>query len=176
MLQLSVGGTTLLATLAASASYIAVPAAMRLSVPEADPTLSLAASLGVTFPFNILLGIPLYHRLAEHVDRLGGGDAPWTWNTASCSPSSPKRRSSTNSSARSSASVHTATPSPTLVGREVAASVTHGWDLSANIRIEVLCTADTAHAIAAALKARFYVNYAMILFIGDVEVLRPEKF
>lgn len=72
MLGLSLGGTVLLATLAASASYIAVPAAMRLSVPEANPTLSLAASLGVTFPFNILVGIPLYHRLAEHIHRLGG--------------------------------------------------------------------------------------------------------
>ena len=51
-----------------------------------------------------------------------------------------------------------------------------GWDLSANIRIEVVCTADTAHAIAAALRGRYYDNYAMILFIGDVEVLRPEKF
>ena len=72
MLGLSVGGTALLATLAASASYIAVPSAMRLAVPEANPTLSLAASLGVTFPFNILAGIPIYHRLAEHVHRLGG--------------------------------------------------------------------------------------------------------
>ena len=51
-----------------------------------------------------------------------------------------------------------------------------GWDLSANIRIEVVCSADTAHAIAAALKERYYDNYAMILFISDVEVLRPEKF
>lgn len=72
MLGLSVGGTVLLATLAASASYIAVPAAMRLSVPEANPTLSLAASLGVTFPFNILVGIPLYYQLAKHVHHLGG--------------------------------------------------------------------------------------------------------
>ena len=72
MLGLSVGGTVLLATLAASASYIAVPAAMRLSVPEANPALSLAAALGVTFPFNILAGIPLYHQLAEHIHRLGG--------------------------------------------------------------------------------------------------------
>ena len=71
MLELSVGGTALLATLAASASYIAVPAAMRMSVPEANPTLSLAASLGVTFPFNILVGIPLYHRFAEYIHRLG---------------------------------------------------------------------------------------------------------
>ena len=63
-LGLSVGGLTLLATLAASASYIAVPAAMRLAVPEANPALSLAAVLGVTFPFNILAGIPLYHWLA----------------------------------------------------------------------------------------------------------------
>ena len=63
-LGLSVGGLTLLATLAASASYIAVPAAMRLAVPEANPALSLGAVLGVTFPFNILAGIPLYHWLA----------------------------------------------------------------------------------------------------------------
>ena len=63
-LDLSVGGVTLLATLAASASYIAVPATMRLALPEANPVLSLAAVLGVTFPFNILVGIPLYHRLA----------------------------------------------------------------------------------------------------------------
>lgn len=63
-LKLSVGGTTLLATLAASASYIAVPAAMRLAIPEAKPGLSLAAVLGVTFPFNILVGIPLYYWLA----------------------------------------------------------------------------------------------------------------
>ena len=61
---LSIGGLTLLATLAASASYIAVPATMRLAVPEASPALSLAAVLGVTFPFNILAGIPLYHWLA----------------------------------------------------------------------------------------------------------------
>jgi hypothetical protein len=70
-LGLSVGGTTMLATLAASASYIAVPAAMRISVPEANPTLSLTASLGVTFPFNVLLGIPIYHALAEQMHSLG---------------------------------------------------------------------------------------------------------
>jgi len=63
-LGLSIGGTTLLATLSASASYIAVPAAMRISVPEANPTLSLTASLGITFPFNVVLGIPLYHQFA----------------------------------------------------------------------------------------------------------------
>ncbi len=70
--DLSTGGITLLAVLAASASYIAVPAAMRLALPEANPTLSLTASLGVTFPFNILVGIPLYHRLAETLSQLGG--------------------------------------------------------------------------------------------------------
>jgi hypothetical protein len=64
LLNLSVGGLTLLATLAASASYIAVPAAMRVAVPQANPALSLGVVLGVTFPFNILLGIELYHRLA----------------------------------------------------------------------------------------------------------------
>ena len=55
----------LLGTLAASASYIAAPAAMRIAVPEANPSYSLAASLGVTFPFNVVVGIPLYHRFAE---------------------------------------------------------------------------------------------------------------
>lgn len=64
-LGLSVGGVTVLATLAASGSYIAVPAAMRLALPEANPALSLTASLGITFPFNILVGIPLYLSLAE---------------------------------------------------------------------------------------------------------------
>lgn len=67
LLGLSVGGMTLLATLAASASYIAVPAAMRLAVPEASPALSLAAVLGVTFPLNILAGIPLYFWLASQI-------------------------------------------------------------------------------------------------------------
>ena len=61
---LSPGGAMLLGTLAASASYIAAPAAMRIAVPEANPSLSLAAALGVTFPFNIVFGIPMYHRLA----------------------------------------------------------------------------------------------------------------
>ena len=65
-LGLSPGGVTLLVVLAASASYIAVPAAMRLAVPEANPALSLAASLGITFPFNLLVGIPLYHQLATY--------------------------------------------------------------------------------------------------------------
>ena len=73
LLGFSVGGTALLATLAASASYIAVPAAMRISLPEANPTLSLSASLGVTFPFNVIVGIPLYHRLAEQLHGTAGG-------------------------------------------------------------------------------------------------------
>ena len=71
LLGLSTGGLTLLATLAASASYIAVPAAMRLAVPEARPALSLAAVLGVTFPLNILVGIPLYHQLALQLTGTG---------------------------------------------------------------------------------------------------------
>ena len=72
-LGLSVGGTAMLATLAASASYIAVPAAMRISVPEANPTLSLAAALGITFPFNVLVGIPIYHALAVWAHASAGG-------------------------------------------------------------------------------------------------------
>ena len=51
----------LLTVLAASASYIAVPAAMRLALPEANPSVYLAMSLAITFPFNLLIGIPLYH-------------------------------------------------------------------------------------------------------------------
>lgn len=68
---LSVGGTTMLAVLAGSASYIAAPAAMRIAVPEANPSLSLAASLGVTFPFNIIVGIPIYYSIAQWMHTLG---------------------------------------------------------------------------------------------------------
>jgi len=67
LLGLSVGGVTLLATLYASASYIAAPAAMRIAVPLANPALSIGASLGITFPFNLIVGIPLYHWLAEYL-------------------------------------------------------------------------------------------------------------
>jgi uncharacterized protein len=59
-LGLSAGGTALFLTLAASASYIAVPAAMRVALPEARPAIYLTLSLGVTFPFNLIVGIPLY--------------------------------------------------------------------------------------------------------------------
>lgn len=61
LFELTKGDAFLLALLSASASYIAVPAAMRLSVPEANPGLYLPLSLAVTFPFNISLGIPLYY-------------------------------------------------------------------------------------------------------------------
>jgi hypothetical protein len=64
IMGLSIGGTTLVAVLGASASYIAVPPAMRLAVPEANPSFYLTLSLGITFPFNVLVGIPLYHHLA----------------------------------------------------------------------------------------------------------------
>jgi len=65
LVGLSVGGTTVLATLAASASYIAAPAAMRIAVPEANPTFYLTASLGITFPFNLIFGIPIYYWMAS---------------------------------------------------------------------------------------------------------------
>jgi hypothetical protein len=58
------GSAAALGILAASASYIAVPAAMRLALPQADPGLYLAMSLAVTFPFNIVVGIPFYTFLA----------------------------------------------------------------------------------------------------------------
>ncbi|MEG1970869.1 MAG: sodium-dependent bicarbonate transport family permease [Burkholderiaceae bacterium] len=64
---LSQGGIALLATLAASASYIAAPTAMRIALPAANPALSIGVALGITFPFNITLGIPLYLSLARVV-------------------------------------------------------------------------------------------------------------
>ena len=67
MLGLSTGGTALMMVLAASASYIAVPAAMRVALPEANPSIYLTLSLGVTFPFNLTLGIPLYLAVARAV-------------------------------------------------------------------------------------------------------------
>ncbi len=64
LVGLSPGGATVLGAMAASASYIAAPAAVRIALPEANPSLYLTASLAVTFPFNLVLGIPLYHALA----------------------------------------------------------------------------------------------------------------
>lgn len=61
--EISKGDAFLLALLSGSASYIAVPAAMRLSVPQANPGIYLPLSLAITFPFNISIGIPLYYYL-----------------------------------------------------------------------------------------------------------------
>ncbi|MGQ9805862.1 MAG: sodium-dependent bicarbonate transport family permease [Chlorobiales bacterium] len=62
---LSVGGATIFAVLMASASYIAAPAACRVALPQASPTYYLTASLAITFPFNIIIGVPIYYKLAE---------------------------------------------------------------------------------------------------------------
>jgi hypothetical protein len=67
LIGLSIGSTAVLITLAASASYIAVPAAMRLALPAANPAIALTLSLGVTFPFNLLIGIPLYIAVASRI-------------------------------------------------------------------------------------------------------------
>jgi uncharacterized protein len=67
LLGLSVGGVAILATLAASASYIAAPTAMRIAVPQANAALSITVALGIAFPFNILVGIPLYIQLAQRL-------------------------------------------------------------------------------------------------------------
>lgn len=64
---LSLGGSTILGVLAASASYIAAPAAVRVALPEARPTYYLTAALAITFPFNILFGLPLYHLIASYL-------------------------------------------------------------------------------------------------------------
>lgn len=64
-LGMSSGNVALLMVLAASASYIAVPAVIRHAIPEANPSLYFGMSLGLTFPFNILIGIPLYVQVAQ---------------------------------------------------------------------------------------------------------------
>ena len=62
LLELPEGDALLLTILGASASYIAVPAAMRLALPQANPSTYLPMSLAVTVPFNLLIGIPVYHQ------------------------------------------------------------------------------------------------------------------
>ncbi|MBN8827387.1 MAG: sodium-dependent bicarbonate transport family permease [Sphingobacteriia bacterium] len=67
---LSLGGATLLGVMAASSSYIAVPAAMKASLPEANPSLPLISTLGINVPFNIVIGITLYYYLAEKLYKM----------------------------------------------------------------------------------------------------------
>ncbi|MFM8238953.1 MAG: sodium-dependent bicarbonate transport family permease, partial [Actinomycetota bacterium] len=64
---MSVGGAMVLGVLCASASYIAAPAAVRLALPEATPSITLVSSLGITFPFNLVVGIPVYLLMAQAV-------------------------------------------------------------------------------------------------------------
>jgi uncharacterized protein len=65
--QVSAGNGALLMILAASASYIAVPAVVRYAIPEANPSIYIGLSLGLTFPINILIGIPVYVAVATRV-------------------------------------------------------------------------------------------------------------
>ncbi|WZL73695.1 sodium-dependent bicarbonate transport family permease [Clostridiaceae bacterium 35-E11] len=67
---LSPGGATVFAALAAGASYITAPAVMRSTFPDANPSLGLGMSLGIIFPFNILIGIPLYYQIANIISKL----------------------------------------------------------------------------------------------------------
>lgn len=69
LIGLEAGSAAKLGILAASASYIAVPAVMRMSLPQADPGISLGMALAVTFPFNVTIGIPLYAALAAGLSR-----------------------------------------------------------------------------------------------------------
>lgn len=64
---LDLSETVILMTLFSSASYIAVPAAMKIAVPQADPTIYVTLPLGITFPFNLVVGIPLYYTAAKHL-------------------------------------------------------------------------------------------------------------
>jgi len=70
MIGLSIGGATILGVLCASASYIAAPAAVSVGLPEANAPLALMSSIGVTFPFNLLVGIPLYLEIAVRLSGL----------------------------------------------------------------------------------------------------------
>ena len=72
LVGLSLGGTVVLTILGASASYIAVPAAMRVSLPEANLSLSLGSSLGVTFPFNVMVGIPMFFYITQSLFSFSG--------------------------------------------------------------------------------------------------------
>jgi hypothetical protein len=67
---LSVGGSTALAVLCASASYIAAPAAVAIALPTANKSVPITASLGITFPFNLLIGLPIYFWLAQTFSEL----------------------------------------------------------------------------------------------------------
>lgn len=67
LVGLSAGGAMVLGVLSASASYIAAPAAVRLALPQANPGITLTASLGITFPFNLIAGIPIYWLLAQQL-------------------------------------------------------------------------------------------------------------
>jgi len=67
MAGLNLGGCTVFAAIVSSASYIAAPPAVRLTLPEANPTLSITSALAITFPFNIAFGIPIYYSMAQWV-------------------------------------------------------------------------------------------------------------
>ncbi len=67
---LSAGGAGVLGAMAASASYIAAPAAVRIALPEAKPSLYLTGALAVTFPFNLIIGIPLYLEIAKNLSKI----------------------------------------------------------------------------------------------------------
>jgi hypothetical protein len=68
---LGLGGSVVLGVLSASASYIAAPAAVRLALPEASPGIYLTASLGITFPFNLIFGIPIMFAIGQFVEGVG---------------------------------------------------------------------------------------------------------
>lgn len=70
LIGLSIGGATMLGVLAGSASYISAPAAMRAALPEANPSLSLTASIALTFPMNVMIGIPLYYAAAQKLAQI----------------------------------------------------------------------------------------------------------
>jgi len=67
---LSLGGTFVFASILASASYIDAPAVVRATLPKANPSIYLTSSLGITFPFNLILGLPIYYQFAKFFSEL----------------------------------------------------------------------------------------------------------
>ena len=172
-LGLSTGGVALLATLAASASYIAAPTAMRIAVPEANAALSITAALGITFPFNIVIGIPLYialaqrslHEIAKHpktllvvVAEAVLGEAAWraTWRrTVRTAGRWARCREATCKACARGAS---------------EADRTVELRVICSRRSPTPCAADVMPGAAPPAAVR------LALYFGEVQVLRPERF
>jgi uncharacterized protein len=164
------GGVALLATLAASASYIAAPTAMRIAVPQANAALSITAALGITFPFNIVVGIPLYIALAQRIPHDAAQSTP-----RRCWSSSPRRAREGPGARRARARAQGWTVSEVHgAGRE---GVREGaWEADRTIELKMICDAAVADAIAEHVLATYAPHYSVAMYFSAVQVLRPERY